>query len=115
MSGTFETLKYPNTKKHLTELHALFHDEDYDSPQVGIPVPKYYWKVVYDKESHSAAAFLGLNDIYAHDVTKTRCPSVCHQLSEWVDFDYDEMFLGHVTCCSLDTFAQVVSFAPNYK
>ena len=47
-----------------------------------IPIPKYYWKVLYDKESHRAATFLGMNDIYHPDIVDTPCPSVCDQL-DW--------------------------------
>jgi len=113
-SGTYGTLAYPDARGEPTELY-LFYDPDSSPAATKIPVPKYYWKVLYDDQSHSAVAFLGLNDIYANDITKTQCPSVCDQLSQWVDFDYNDVKAGHITCCSLDTFASVVPYAPQYK
>ena len=82
-------------------------------------------------------AFLGMNDIYSSDVTETLCPSVCDQL-DWsvsifkpesissiiftyvcayyrVDFDVEDESLGHITCCDMETFAKVVSFAPDLR
>ena len=111
-SGTYGSLDYPDiagTEKD------LWINWDSDGGVERIPVPKYYWKVLYDQSSHSAVAFLGLNDIYSSDVTHTRCPSVCDKLTVWFHGDYEEEDLGHVTCCDLESFSKVVPFAPHHK
>ena len=77
--------------------------------------PAYYWKVLYDRDANQAVAFLGSNDIYAEDTTTYLCPTVCDQLDKWVKFDYEDETHGHVTCCSLESFANVVSFAPDLR
>jgi len=111
-SGTYGSLDYPDiagTEKD------LWINWDSDGGVERIPVPKYYWKVLYDQSSHSAVAFLGLNDIYSSDVTHTRCPSVCDKLTVWFHADYEDEDLGHITCCDLESFSKVVPFAPHHK
>ena len=111
-SGTFGSLEYPDVYGTDQDLWINWNS---DEGIERIPVPKYYWKVLYEPQSHSAVAFLGLNDIYAADVTQTACPTVCDRLTVWFHGDYDDEKLGHITCCDLESFSKVVPFAPHHK
>ena len=66
-SGTFGSLEYPDING---ENQDLWINYDSDKSKYRVPVPKYYWKVLYDAESHSGVAFLGLNDIYSPGSTQ---------------------------------------------
>jgi len=110
ISGTWGQLQYPNTAEEPT---SLFLDPKGEKAPV-IPIPAYYWKILYDDQERKAVAFLGMNDIYSPDVTETLCPSVCDKL-DWVDFDVEDESLGHITCCDMESFAKVVSFAPDLR
>lgn len=131
ISGTFGMLQYPSSEEVPTSLyldpniekksHRRFRSgkakgagDSSDGGTAVIPIPKYYWKVLYDKESHRATTFLGMNDIYHPDIVDTPCPSVCDQL-DWIDFDYEDESLGHITCCDMETFSAVVSYAPDLR
>ena len=86
----------------------------------GIPVPKYYWKVVYDEQERKGVGFLGLNDPYAEDLKETdyRCNNVCdeiHWLGKALKENKDLEERGHVTCCTIQELAAVVSNINNFK
>ena len=65
MTGTHGILEYPSKKKIMTPIHL------YNSSYV--PAPMYYWKVVQDPLTNTAAAFIGLNDPHAKTAPKELC------------------------------------------
>ena len=85
----------------------------------GIPVPKYYWKIIYDEKEHQGVAFLGLNDPYSEDVKKTDtlCTNVCDEVSWLKEYvpKVDEENRGHITCCTIQDLADVVENVENFK
>ena len=86
----------------------------------GIPVPKYYWKVVYDEHERKGVGFLGLNDPYAEDLKETdyRCNNVCdkiHWFGNALKKNKDLEEKGHITCCTIQELAAVVSNINNFK
>ena len=65
MTGTHDILEYPNIDNILTPIYL------YNSSNV--PAPKYYWKVVRDPQTDTAAAFIGLNDPHAKTAPEELC------------------------------------------
>ena len=86
----------------------------------GIPVPKYYWKVVYDEQESKGVGFLGLNDPYAEDLKETDylCNNVCDEI-RWfgnaLKKNKDSEEKGHITCCTIQGLAAVVSNIDDFK
>ena len=114
-TGTFGTLSYNDT-----DLYLWYKKQRGSSITKGIPVPKYYWKVVYDEKENQGVGFVGLNDPYADDVTEEDylCkPNVCNQVG-WFhetvkDTDVEEK--GHISCCSIQDLAKVVKNIEKFK
>ena len=102
------------------DLYLWYKKQKGSTVTKGIPVPKYYWKIVYDQKKNQGVAFLGLNDPHSKDVTDMDylCkPNVCDQLG-WFkenvpDTDVEEK--GHVECCSIEDLAKVVPNIKNFK
>ena len=86
----------------------------------GIPVPKYYWMIIYDKKEHEGVAFLGLNDPYSKDLKPTDlpCSNMCHQL-KWLDDEkkawFEDEKKGHIACYKIECFATVVENVANFQ
>ena len=65
--GTFGSLEYPDVYGTDQDLWINWNSSDEPGTDLErIPVPKYYWKVLYDPQSHSAVAFLGQALFYGH-------------------------------------------------
>ena len=114
-TGTFGTLSYNNT-----ELYLWYKKQRGSSITKAIPIPKYFWKVVYDKIENQGVAFVGLNDPYADNLTEKDyfCkPNVCKQVG-WFhetvkDTDIEEK--GHITCCRIQDLAEVITNIKKFK
>lgn len=59
-SGTFGILQYNDTQG--TPQDITLYNEGGEN---WLPVPAYFWKVVYNPLAHEAVAFVGLNDAHA--------------------------------------------------
>ena len=114
-TGTFGTLSYNET-----ELYLWYKKQRGSSVTKAIPVPKYYWKVVYDAKENQGVGFVGLNDPYADNLTEEDylCkPNVCKDVG-WFhetvkDTDVEEK--GHISCCSIQDLAQVITNINSFK
>jgi len=93
-TGTHKVLEYPDSKDVLTSIYLYIQDKY-------IPAPKYYWKVLYDPATKTAAAFIGLNDPHATEAPEELCTNVCSQMS-WIDWKMDELDEGYMYCCSVE-------------
>lgn len=117
-TGTLDILAYENK-----DLYLWY--KEYKTVTQAIPVPRYYWMIMYDEKADEGVAFLGLNDPYAADqkAADFLCTNVCDQIS-WLN-DYvpkmDEEDRGHITCCTIGNkgaqkgLADVVSNVAKFK
>lgn len=68
----------------------------------GLPVPQYYWRVVYDPETQLGTAFVTINNPYHTDVTQEQlCTDVCDQI-DWLSWQASDQRLGFSYCCTVD-------------
>jgi len=62
-TGTYGVATLPNVNGIETELY-LYVDSNGNK---AIPVPKFYWKAVYDPKGQAGVAFVGINNPYVSD------------------------------------------------
>ena len=80
-----------------------------------LEVPKYYWKVVYNREANEAIAFVGLNNPHETKKPTLLCsPNVCSKLS-WVDWSYDTLESGFMYCCRVEDLRENVAYVPDLR
>ena len=114
-TGTSDVLTYENNIGADTEIYVWY--KLYKQIRKAIPVPLYYWKVLYDQSTMQGVGFLGLNDPHSEDVTDYVCPNICDQLS-WLkqyvpDIELEEK--GHMICCTIEDLAEVVSVVGTFE
>lgn len=78
-----------------------------------IPVPKFFWKFVYDVKSKNGTVFIGTNNPY-----KDEKELICYDISEsikWLTWKKDNQVLGYSYACSVEDFRKVVPYLPQYE
>lgn len=78
-----------------------------------MPVPLFFWKVVYDQENSKVVAFIGLNDPDA-DPTDNPLKGVCTvncSSIKWIHFK-KEPISGLMYCCAVNEFSTLVKTLP---
>jgi hypothetical protein len=110
-TGTYGVATLPNVNGIETELY-LYVDSNSNK---SIPVPKFYWKAVYDPKNETGVVFVGINNPY---VTNPQgdyliCTDVCSKIS-WVDWDQKNITAGYSYCCEVDDFRSTVKTLPQF-
>ena len=106
-TGTFGLLYLPGIDGNNHPIYLYTEDsKEY------LPAPKYFWKVLYNPESHTAVGFLGLNNPYVTESPKAKCESVCAQIS-FADWDVKDFDAGHMACCRVEDLRAEVENLPD--
>jgi hypothetical protein len=110
-TGTYGVATLPNVNGTETELY-LYVDRNNNK---GIPVPKFYWKAVYDPNSQAGVVFVGINNPYVSDPQGDYliCTDVCSNIS-WVHWDQKNIKKGYSYCCEVDDFRSKVQYLPQF-
>jgi hypothetical protein len=110
-TGTYGVATLPNVNGIETELH-LHVDRNNNK---AIPVPKFFWKAVYDPKSQAGVVFVGINNPYVSDPQGDYliCTDVCSKIS-WVKWDQKNITAGYSYCCELDDFRSTVNTLPHF-
>ncbi|XP_053605913.1 uncharacterized protein LOC128672645 [Plodia interpunctella] len=97
----------------------LYLTEDYNNNQV-VPVPEYFYKVVYEPSTQKGIAFIGINNPYYsvnEAVDMFFCPDLCRgglDLS-WLSWHPNNPSEGFTFCCSVPDFRQTVRHLPHFE
>lgn len=101
-TGTHDILALPDQVGHGTKIYL-------DSGSK-LPVPKYVWKIIYDKEDRKAIVLVILNNPFVTQ-SDLLCANICSETgwssSSWSDFER-----GFVHCCEYREFSAVVRTSP---
>jgi hypothetical protein len=110
-TGTYGVATLPNINGNETELY-LYADGNNNR---SIPVPKFYWKAVYDPNSHAGVVFVGINNPHVSDPQGDYiiCTDVCSNIS-WIQWDQENIRKGYSYCCEVDDFRSTVKTLPDY-
>lgn len=80
-----------------------------------IPVPEFFWKIVYNPSVDEAIVFVGLNNPHLQGDPKVEaqiCPDVCAS-AKWFLFYKDKVDKGFSYCCSYQDFKGVIDWIPD--
>lgn len=81
-----------------------------------IPVHKYFWKVIYNRENEAAIAFVGLNDPYQNESENIDIP--CADISDeilWRTWKQQDIKRGFMYCCEVnDEFRKFIPVLPQF-
>ncbi|XP_069679728.1 uncharacterized protein [Periplaneta americana] len=110
-SGTHEVATLPNVNGVETELY-LYVDSNNNK---AIPVPKFYWKVVYDTKTQAGIAFVGINNPYVTNPQEDYllCQDICSKLS-WLQWDQKNIQKGYSYCCDVNELRSKIDTIPDF-
>jgi len=110
-TGTYGVATLPNVNGIATELY-LYVDSNNNK---AIPVPKFYWKAVYDPKRQAGVVFVGINNPYISDPQGDYliCTDGCSQIS-WVEWDQKNIEKGYSYCCEVFDFRSPFKFLPQF-
>lgn len=85
-----------------------------------IPVPLYFYKVVYEPATNRGIAFVGINGPYysrsdAEDLFF--CENICNKSSEfhWLSWHPHNAREGYTFCCSVPDFRNTITHLPSFE
>ncbi|XP_076252962.1 salivary endonuclease-like [Rhynchophorus ferrugineus] len=107
-TGTYGILAPKNSKNQPTPLHLYDQNR-----RKYLPVPKVFWKVVYEPSSKKGVAIIGLNDPYASSYA-IFCTDISNQVS-WIRFDRRNSFKGLIYVCEVNDFRRTVTYLPAFQ
>ena len=110
-TGTYGVATLPNVNGTETELY-LYVDSNNNK---AIPVPKFFWKAVYDPKSQAGVVFVGINNPYVSNPQGDYliCTDVCSNVS-WIQWDQKNIKKGYSYCCEVDDFRSKVKTLPDF-
>ncbi|GJQ77097.1 hypothetical protein Trydic_g23668 [Trypoxylus dichotomus] len=80
-----------------------------------IPVPRLFWKVVYNPATKAGVVFIGVNNPYVVNSSRDIiCTNVCNQFN-WLTWKASDVQLGYSYCCSVPDFRRTVTTFPNIE
>ena len=98
-------LDVDNDKKDIT-LDVNNKKDNFPHEEKYLPAPRFFWKVLHDKYSNTAAVFIGLNDPHESVAPLELCPNRCAEMA-WVDWEMTDLDGGYMYCCDLQEAASV--------
>ncbi|OXA39543.1 uncharacterized protein LOC110861159 [Folsomia candida] len=109
-TGTFGLLELPNDNGNMVKMYL---------GQGAIPVPKFFWKLVYDMVSTKGVVIIQFNNPHAtpDEITRDRiqCQDMCDRVP-WLTMTQaqrDNILHGYTYCCNVDEFKQIVGYPSN--
>ncbi|XP_013185934.2 uncharacterized protein LOC106131381 [Amyelois transitella] len=114
-TGTFGVSQLRDQNNRLVEIYL--HRDANNNPQ--LPVPLYYYKVVYDASRRLGTAFVSINNPYYTEAevrALTFCTDRCRNNNafNWLNWQPDRIDLGYSFCCSVAEFRNVVPHLPAF-
>ncbi|KAG6454133.1 hypothetical protein O3G_MSEX008518 [Manduca sexta] len=98
----------------------IYLDTDENNNPV-IPVPQYYYKVVYEPCTQRGIAYVGINNpYYTPDEARELffCQDLCRTLRSnfsWLTWHPDNPSEGYTFCCSVPDFKKTVNHLPSFE
>lgn len=80
-----------------------------------MPVPRMFWKVLYNPATKAGIAFVGLNNPYQDPATipaDVRCTDICNQVT-WLSWYQKDVKKGYSYCCEVNDFKKAFPDLPN--
>ncbi|XP_046749959.1 uncharacterized protein LOC124413439 [Diprion similis] len=110
-TGVYGIAQLPNVNGVLTDLY-LYADA---AGNRAIPVPKFFWKILYNETTQLGTAFIGVNNPYLTTVTSDYyiCSDISSQI-QWLTWSANSVPLGISYACTVDSLRNVVETIPSF-
>ncbi|CAK1589102.1 unnamed protein product [Parnassius mnemosyne] len=115
-TGTFGVSQLINQYGAIVDIY-LYSDVN-NNPVV--PVPKYFYKVVYEPKTKRGIAFVGINNPH-YTPAEARALFFCHDICRennnfgWLSWHPDTSSEGYAFCCTVNDFRDTVSHLPDFE
>nr|UVJ48452.1 dsRNase4 [Hyphantria cunea] len=111
-TGTFGVSQLRDQSNRLVDIY-LVRDKNQ------IPVPLYFYKVVYDASRRQGTAYVSINNPYyteAEARSLTFCTDLCRNNSafSWLRWQPDRIDIGYSFCCTVEDFRRTVPHLPAF-
>ncbi|CAH2055799.1 unnamed protein product, partial [Iphiclides podalirius] len=104
--------------QHGRSVGIYLHSDVNNNPV--IPVPKYFYKVVYEPSTKRGIAFVGINNPHC-TAKEARSLFFCRDLCRdnrnfnWLSWHPDKSSEGYAFCCTVEQFRETVRHLPNFE
>ncbi|XP_063974978.1 uncharacterized protein LOC135161383 [Diachasmimorpha longicaudata] len=87
-----------------------------DGDEYALPVPRFFWKIIYDPERMLGTAFVGVNDPYAAEITDDMfiCKDIADRV-KWLTWQGNNIYKGVSYACSIDDLRLKIPSVPKIK
>ncbi|XP_050355779.1 uncharacterized protein LOC126776961 [Nymphalis io] len=114
-TGTYGIAQLLNSRNQTVDLY-LYNDIN-NNPV--IPVPLYYYKVVYEPSTKRGIAFVGINNPY-YNLNEARelffCKDICRNNNfRWLSWHPDSSSEGYTFCCTVPDFRNTIRHLPEFE
>ncbi|CAG5055954.1 unnamed protein product [Parnassius apollo] len=114
-TGTFGVTQLRDANNRLVDIYL--HRDSNNNEQ--LPVPLYYYKVVYDSSRRIGTAFVSINNPYytlAEAQALQFCTDRCRNNAafNWLNWQPDRVDIGYSFCCTVDEFRRVIPHLPSF-
>lgn len=116
-TGTYGVMELLNSSGSTVDVHL--YDDVNNNPL--IPVPLYFYKVVYEPSSKRGTAFVGINNPFYSSVSRESvmifCPDQCANNTQfsWLTWSPRTKSEGICFCCTVEHFRQVIPHLPPFE
>ncbi|XP_046970912.1 uncharacterized protein LOC124537962 [Vanessa cardui] len=114
-TGTFGVTQLLDHRNQRVDLYL--HTDVNNNPV--IPVPMYYYKVVYERVTKQGIAFIGINNPY-YNANEARelffCNDICRKNNfRWLSWHPDSSSEGYAFCCTVPDFRNTIQHLPDFE
>jgi hypothetical protein len=113
-TGTYGTLHV----SHVNGTRVPFYLGTDRNGRSALPVPKFFWKIVYDRLMRRGIVFILINS-YRDDTRVAEyeiCSDVCDRTQSWFHgWDRFRVTLGYVYCCTVRDFLAKTGAVPEFR
>ncbi|XP_023942776.2 uncharacterized protein LOC112049211 [Bicyclus anynana] len=111
-TGTFGVTQLRNSAGRLVDIFLHTNNR--------VPVPLYFYKVVYDANRRQGTAFVSINNPY-YTLAEARnlqfCTDRCRNNAafNWINWQPDNISVGYSFCCTIPDFRRRIAHVPNFN
>ncbi len=107
ITGTHEVATLPDKNGIQREIYLHQNKNN----QTMLPVPRFYWKIVYDKLTKTGQVVIGINNPYLESIPKRYflCKNICRRV-EWLKLKKNDIKHGYIYCCRMRPFLKATGY-----
>ena len=106
LTGTYGVATLPDTNKEQQELYLHM-----DGSEKELPVPKLFWKIIYDRKENGGVTIISVNNPYLEDIPNDYiiCKDICNRI-HWFEVDTNRKDRGYLYCCDMNEFFRATGY-----